>query len=58
MHAKTSKEIIRATQYMQEKPFVVVGLNVLKEFPKKKSKCLRVRERENRREIHENLSKA
>ena len=33
MHAKTSEEIIHATPYLQEKPIVVVDLDVLLCFP-------------------------
>ena len=33
MHAKTSEEKIHATQYLQEKPIVVVDLDVLLCFP-------------------------
>lgn len=46
IHAKTSKEIIHATQYMQGKTVVVAGFNVLQEFSKKNCKCPRVGERE------------
>ena len=33
MHAKTSEEIIHATQYLQEKPILDVDPNVLLQFP-------------------------
>ena len=65
MHAKTSKEIIHATRYVQEKSVVAVDLDFLLRFPtfpllsfsKSKlchnalgnSKCARVREREYKR---------